>query len=181
MVDDMPPASGQTAASERYDLLRAQIRHSLESTSDPLRRLQLTCDHLLDNLPQCQWAGYYIAEPFGAPFLLLGPYAGPATEHTRIAFGQGVCGQAASTLKTFVIDDVSSESNYLSCSPDVRSEIVVPIFFRGEFVGELDLDSHYPEGFKDNERQFLQWLADLVSEETQILRESMGTSGGSPQ
>jgi len=169
----------ETERAELYDLLREQISHALKSKADPLQRLQLTCDLLLDGISQCQWAGYYIADPLGAPMLLLGPSAGPATEHTRIAFGQGVCGQAASTLKTFVIDDVSSESNYLSCSPDVKSEIVVPVLSMGEFVGELDLDSHYPGGFGDSEKNFLQWLALIVSEDARMVRESMCTAGAS--
>lgn len=74
--------------------------------------------------------------------LELGPYVGEATDHTRIPFGKGICGQAADTLKTFVVQDVNKANNYLACSIHVKSEIVVPILKGEQFVGELDIDSH---------------------------------------
>jgi L-methionine (R)-S-oxide reductase len=67
---------------------------------------------------------------------------GEPTDHTRIPYGTGICGQAAETLETFVVQDVSQADNYLACSVDVKSEIVVPIMKGDTFVGELDIDSH---------------------------------------
>jgi GAF domain-containing protein len=55
--------------------------------------------------------------------LVLGPYVGEPTDHTRIAFGQGICGQAAEREETFVIQDVSREDNYLSCSIAVKATL----------------------------------------------------------
>ena len=63
----------------------------------------------------------------GEPLLDLGPFSGEATEHRLIPFGKGICGQAAESRETFIVDDVSAASNYLACSLKVQSEIVVPV------------------------------------------------------
>lgn len=88
------------------------------------------------------WTGFYLVSPEEKDMLILGPYVGEPTDHIRIPFGKGICGQAAQTLDTFVVQDVNKEDNYLACSLDVQSEIVVPIMKDNQFVGELDIDSH---------------------------------------
>ena len=88
------------------------------------------------------WVGFYLVDETAAHQLVLGPFVGDLTDHVEIAFGQGVCGQAAEIGQTFVVQDVMAETNYLSCSDSVKSEIVVPIFKDGHLVGELDIDSH---------------------------------------
>jgi len=65
---------------------------------------------------------------------------------------------------TFVVQDVSKETNYLSCSPEVKSEIVVPIFKNGKIIGELDIDSHILSPFTDDDKAFLTKLSEMVSE-----------------
>lgn len=94
---------------------------------------------------------------------MLGPYVGAATDHTRISFGQGICGQAAEREEAFVIQDVSRESNYLACSLTVKSEIVVPVFKEGVVVGELDIDSHVLSPFSATDWQQLVRLCELLS------------------
>ncbi len=125
--------------------------------------LQRVCDYLVLNIDNCDWAGYYLVDPMKDDELFLGPYSGESTEHSRIGFGEGICGQAASTEKTFLIHDVGIESNYLSCSPDVKSEIVVPIFHNRTLIGEIDLDSHKRSGFSDDDTILLEWLAGMTS------------------
>ena len=96
---------------------------------------------------------------FGLPGVLLGPFVGAPTEHVRIPFGKGICGQAAAVRETVIIQDVSKVSNYLSCAPDVRSEIVVPIFdAEGLIAGELDIDSHELAPFSFHDREFLEYI-----------------------
>jgi GAF domain-containing protein len=119
------------------------------------------CWLLNSKFPTYNWVGFYIAT--GDRQLALGPYVGEATEHTRIPYGRGICGQAAERRKTFIVDDVSKESNYLACSMYVRSEIVVPIFSRGEIAGELDIDSHTPKAFSDEDRAFLEKICEALS------------------
>jgi GAF domain-containing protein len=150
--------------------LRSGLSLLLESEGDAVSLLQQVCDYLYENIENCDWAGYYIVDPSCEEELFLGPYAGEPTEHTRIGFGEGICGQAAATGKTFSIADVKTESNYLSCSPQVRSEIVVPVFHNRTMIGEIDLDSHVHDGFSEDDRSLLEWLAGLTSELAEQVR-----------
>jgi L-methionine (R)-S-oxide reductase len=94
--------------------------------------------------------------------LQLGQFVGSMTPHTRIRLNQGICGAAASTGKTVVVDDVNLDPRYLACSIETKSEIVVPIFVRGEVVGELDIDSHFPAAFTAEDRVLVEHCAELV-------------------
>jgi GAF domain-containing protein len=96
--------------------------------------------------------------------LELGPFKGSMTPHTRIPLNQGICGAAASTGKTVVVDDVNSDPRYLACSTETKSEIVVPIFVRGEVKGELDIDSHFPAAFGIDDRAMCEHAAKLVGQ-----------------
>lgn len=105
-------------------------------------KLQAICRLLDERVDVFNWTGFYLTASDEERMLELGPYVGEETDHTRIPFGSGICGQAAETLDTFVVQDVSKAYNYLACSLDVKSEIVVPIMKENNFVGELDIDSH---------------------------------------
>ena len=94
--------------------------------------------------------------------LVLGPYAGEPTDHTRIPFGQGICGQVAESLQNFVVQDVNQETNYLSCSIHVKAEIVLPILKDGAFIAQLDIDSHILNPFTDEDLQFLEDVCRMV-------------------
>jgi len=109
------------------------------------------------------WVGFYLLEP-GAdpPMLVLGHYQGAMTPHTRIPLNMGICGAAASSGKTVVVDDVKKDVRYLACSLETKSEIVVPIFVRGEVRGELDIDSHFLAAFADEDRELIEYCAQLV-------------------
>lgn len=106
------------------------------------QKLKEICTLLDREIDPFDWTGFYLTDPNEDRMLILGPYVGEETDHTRIAYGTGICGQAAETLDTFVVQDVSKAGNYLACSLYVKSEIVVPIMKEGEFMGELDIDSH---------------------------------------
>jgi len=110
------------------------------------------------------WVGFYMIERAdGAePMLVLGPYIGAPTTHTRIPLNQGICGAAASSGNTLIVDDVASDPRYLACSIETRSEIVVPVRVRGEIVGELDIDSHTPAAFSSEDRSLCELSAALV-------------------
>lgn len=111
--------------------------------------------HLKETVAHYDWVGFYILNP-EEKVLELGPFAGKPTEHTRIAVGKGVCGQVAELGETMIVQDVSKIDNYISCSLDVQSEIVVPILKNGVFVAELDIDSHSPAPFTDTDKQNLE-------------------------
>ena len=128
-------------------------------------KLKALCYVLRHNVPHYEWVGFYLVDPDAPRELVLGPYEGAPTDHSRIPFGKGVCGQVAEKKETIIIQDVSQEENYLSCSLHVKSEIVVPILKEGTFVGELDIDSNELSPFTSWDRTFLERtcasLADL--------------------
>jgi len=109
------------------------------------------------------WIGFYMMEA-GAqpPMLVLGPFQGAMTPHTRIPLHEGICGAAASTGKTVVVDDVTKDPRYLACSLETKSEIVAPIFARGKVVGELDIDSHFPAAFTREDQEFVEHCAAVI-------------------
>ncbi len=107
------------------------------------------------------WVGFYLLEK-SEPILVLGAFEGAMTPHTRIPLNQGICGAAASSGKTVVVDDVSADPRYLACSIETKSEIVVPVFASGKVVGELDIDSHFPAAFTAEDRQLVEHCAAVV-------------------
>ena len=150
------------AAPDWGDLLE-QIRTTAESGGDRDVKLSEICRVLKDNIPYYNWVGFYIVDPVNPRELVLGPYAGARTEHVRIAFGKGICGQVAESKETRVVQDVNLEDNYLSCSVDVKSEIVVPVLSKGNFVAELDIDSHKTAPFTGDDIEFLEKVCEIVS------------------
>lgn len=123
---------------------------------------------LQEYLPKYNWVGFYMIErsklPGVDPMLVLGPFVGAETPHKRIPLNQGICGAAASSGETIVVDDVHSDPRYLACSIDTRSEIVVPVYVREEVVGELDIDSHTRAAFTAEDRQICEHCARLVGQ-----------------
>jgi L-methionine (R)-S-oxide reductase len=126
-----------------------------EALEEVARLLRRDVDHY-------DWVGFYSGDN-KEEVLSLGPFSGEPTEHTNIDYGEGVCGQAADSLDTFTVQDVESEDNYLSCSPEVKSEIVVPVFDGDEFVGEIDIDSHELDAFGPEDQDFLEDLAQRLA------------------
>ena len=123
--------------------------------------LQGVVDALQERVEHYSWVGIYLVE---GDDLVLGPWQGPqATEHVRIPVGQGVCGAAAATGRTEVVDDVNADPRYLACFPSTRSEIVVPIAHEGRIVGEIDIDSDRPAAFGEEDRAFLERIALQIS------------------
>jgi L-methionine (R)-S-oxide reductase len=136
--------------------LLPEIEHVAASGS-----LQEVVDLLHDRVEHYSWVGVYLVE---GDDLVLGPWKGPeATEHVRIPVGQGVCGAAAASGKTEVVDDVNADPRYLACFPSTRSEIVVPISREGRVVGEIDIDSDQPAAFGDADREFLERVAESIA------------------
>jgi putative methionine-R-sulfoxide reductase with GAF domain len=130
-----------------------------ESEADEV--LRKTVDVLHDRIDHYSWVGIYLVE---GDDLVLGPWKGPeATEHARIPIGQGICGAAAASGRTEIVDDVAADERYLACFPSTRSEIVVPISYEGRVVGEIDIDSDQPAAFGPDDRTFLERVAVLIS------------------
>jgi L-methionine (R)-S-oxide reductase len=117
---------------------------------------------LHEKLTRYNWVGFYMLERKGGDTLVLGSFNGTMTPHTRIPLNQGICGAAASSGKTIIVDDVNSDSRYLACSLETKSEIVVPVFVHGIVVGELDIDSHFLAAFGPDDRKLCEHAATIL-------------------
>ncbi len=120
-------------------------------------RLQQLCEFLKARVPYYNWVGFYFRNGEREE-LKLGPYAGAPTEHDIIPFGKGICGQVAVSNENFVVPDVSAQDNYIACSINVRSEIVVPLFVDGKNIGQIDIDSETPDPFSAEDERFLEFV-----------------------
>ena len=143
----------------------------VRKAADRLSSEARSADQLMENISlllnkqmlKYNWVGFYMLEAGASPpTLVLGRYQGAMTVHTRIGLNQGICGAAAASGKTVVVDDVKKDPRYLACSLETKSEIVVPIFVHGKVAGELDIDSHFLAAFGDEDRELVEYCAQLV-------------------
>ena len=149
--------------SDKTEAVRQEVDR-LNSEAGTADRLMEGITVLLNKeMLKYNWVGFYMLER-GAnpPMLILGHYQGAMTPHTRIPLNQGICGAAAASGKTVVVDDVKTDPRYLACSLETKSEIVVPVFVRGHVAGELDIDSHFLAAFGDEDRELVEYCAQLV-------------------
>lgn len=143
-------------------------RHVLESVerlvareSEPDEIVREAVELLHDRFDDYSWVGIYFVE---GRELLLGPWKGPqATEHVRIPIGQGICGAAAVSGRTEIVDDVAADERYLACFLSTRSEIVVPVVDDGLVVAEIDIDSDQPHAFSAADQEFLERVATVIA------------------
>lgn len=110
------------------------------------------------------WVGVYLLNA-EANELWLHNYVGSPTEHAKIPVGTGVCGRAVAEKSNLNVPDVSKEENYLACSPDVQSEMVVLIRAGDDIYGQIDIDSEEAAAFTDDDDLLLQSVADKLAEQ----------------
>lgn len=116
-----------------------------------------------DNVPHYKWIGvYWLSDGV----LVLGPYVGAATDHTAIPVGKGVCGTAVAEDRNIIVQDVRAVENYLACSIETRSEIVVLIrdSLTREILGQVDVDGHTVGAFDKSDEAFLMDIAAFITE-----------------
>jgi L-methionine (R)-S-oxide reductase len=150
-----------------HQKLAEEINTLAGGASDVEELMSAIVARLRARLPHFNWVGFYMIEkgqPGEDPMLVLGPYVGAETPHKRIPLNQGICGAAALSGQTVVVDDVNADPRYLACSLETKSEIVAPVFVRGKAAGELDIDSHAPAAFTDGDRKLVEHCAALVGE-----------------
>ncbi len=149
-------------ASLKPQEIKATVDHLVATATSIEQVLKGVVEVLHTNLLKYNWVGFYMLEKNGN-MLALGPFLGAMTPHTRIPLNEGICGAAASTGKTVVVDDVASDPRYLACSIETKSEIVAPVFVNGKVVGELDVDSHFAAAFAGQEdRDLVEYCAVAV-------------------
>jgi GAF domain-containing protein len=151
------------AVAARIEEVRSEIAEAAERAASAHDLMRAMVKILHTRMLKYNWVGFYMLEP-GAqpPVLVLGAFEGAMTPHTRIPLNQGICGAAASSGKTVVVDDVNKDPRYLACSLETKSEIVVPVFVHGKVVGELDIDSHFPAAFTSEHQALVQHCAELI-------------------
>ncbi len=153
----------RTEKKELFAMLMDRVSEIMAGPGDTAEKMAQVCRLLKCEVYYYDWVGFYLVNPEKERELVLGPFVGESTDHVNIHFGEGICGQSAETKKIFVVQNVCEVTNYLSCSPKVQSEIVVPILRGGDFIGEIDIDSHVLEPFSAEDEEFLVDIAELFA------------------
>jgi L-methionine (R)-S-oxide reductase len=143
-----------------YESVERQVGQALNGTTDRVAAMTRTVE-ILKGIPHYSWVGIY---QLSGDELVLGPFLGKPSPHTRIPLGRGICGAAASSRTTIIVDDVNSDPRYLACSLETQSEIVVPVMRGREVLAEIDIDSDTPAAFGHPDRQMLEAVAVLLAE-----------------
>jgi GAF domain-containing protein len=138
----------------------AAVVERLKQSQSRGRELRREAMLLLNQLSSYSWSGVYVLD---GDTLELDEFVGAPTEHTRIPVGRGVCGTAVAEARNQIIDDVNSLDNYLSCSTDTRSEIVVLIKRGEKIVGQIDVDGHATGAFDLSDEEMLDDVAEILA------------------
>jgi L-methionine (R)-S-oxide reductase len=142
-----------------HDVLE-KVRAAIDRDRTPDRAMESAVHVLKQEVPHYTWVGVYRLD---GNELVLGPFRGKPSPHTRIPLGRGICGAAAAEKSTIVVDDVNADPRYLACSLETRSEIVVPIMAGPDVLGEIDIDSDAPAAFGAADRDLLEKVAALLA------------------
>lgn len=127
--------------AERYAEVEAEILAVLDGEPDRIARMATVGSMLADAFDAFFWTGFYVVDPMRESELVVGPYQG-TLGCLRIAFGRGVCGTAAATGRTQVVEDVNAFPGHIACDSRSASEIVVPVFDAGgALIAVLDVDA----------------------------------------
>lgn len=145
---------------ELYSYIHEQLKLICEETSDETAVLANASALLMLELSEVNWTGFYLLKNGK---LILGPFQGkPAV--AEIEIGKGVCGTAAQTRATQIVEDVHTCCNHIACDFATNSEIVVPIFANGELYGVIDIDSPVNSRFDNEDAKWLEEAATILSD-----------------
>ena len=144
----------------------ASVRAAVLAETDRHRAMERALAILKQDMPTYTWVGIYLLEN---DELVLGPFLGKPSPHTRIPLGRGICGAAATGKATIVVDDVHADPRYLACSIETNSEIVVPIMSGDRVLGEIDIDSDRRAAFGPDDRRLLEAVAALLAPKLEAL------------
>lgn len=147
---------------EHQELL-AEFQQFAKTASNATSVMEYICQRLHEKKARYNWVGFYLIDAVDPGILVVGPYVGSFTPNARIPLSSGLCGAAASSGQTVVVDDVRKDPRYLAGSSLVISEIVIPIFVNNKLAGELDIESYFPGTFTKAERDFAEACAKIAS------------------
>jgi len=142
---------------ERYRLLFEQIKTLTEGETDTIANMANTAAMIHTSMG-FWWTGFYIVRGNN---LVLGPFQGPVA-CTRIPYGKGVCGSAWKAGESIIVPDVEEFPGHIACSSASKSEIVLPLFRKGEITAVLDIDSAELNTFDETDRIWLEKIISLV-------------------
>jgi L-methionine (R)-S-oxide reductase len=164
----------------QHQALLEEFSAYAQSAPDAKALMTHISQRLHDRLARYNWVGFYLADEAEPEVLVVGPYVGSFSPNERIPFDRGLCGAAARTRKTVVVNDVAGDTRYLSGSEIVKANLVVPILVKNEVAAELDIESYFAGTFTSAEQAFAEAVASLVA----TFLEKQGRSGkaaGAPQ
>ncbi|MFN3582553.1 GAF domain-containing protein [Phenylobacterium sp.] len=151
-----------SAKAERYAAVAQEIAAVLEGEPNLTARMATVASMLAASFDHYFWTGFYVVDPAKGDELVVGPYQG-TLGCLRIAFGRGVCGTAAATGKTQVVEDVHAFPGHIACDSRSASEIVVPVFDgEGRLIAVLDVDSEEKAAFDETDRTWLETILEQV-------------------
>lgn len=149
------------SVEEKYKLLVKQLKHLLSKEDNVLSNLSNLTAALKDTFEKISWVGLYL---FDGSKLYLGPFQGKVA-CTHIQIGKGVCGTSAKEQETIIVPDIDKFPGHIVCDSGSKSEIVVPIFKKGELFGVLDIDSYQYSAFDNTDGVFLEEICNFLSTE----------------
>ena len=144
------------AKAQRYAAVAEEIAAVLAGEPNLVARMATVASMMATTFPQYFWTGFYVVDPEKPDELVVGPYQG-TLGCLRIAFGRGVCGAAARSRQTQVVEDVNAFPGHIACDSRSVSEIVVPVVdAQGHLIAVFDVDSDQPAAFDAVDAEWLE-------------------------
>jgi GAF domain-containing protein len=146
----------------QYDELLKEFEVNGRSAHGAKALMEHVAQRLHEAMTRYNWVGFYLMDSSSHDALVLGPYRGSFMPTLRIPLDKGLCGAAATSGKTVVVNNVKADSRYLG-SDLVKANIVVPIFTKKRVTAELCIESYFADTFNLPEQQFIESCAALVA------------------
>ena len=162
MAETFAPHRLSADKAARYAEVAAEIASVLDGEPDRVARMATVASMLKHTFDYYFWAGFYVVDPGKPEELVVGPYQG-TLGCLRIAFGRGVCGAAASSLKTQIVEDVHAFPGHIACDSRSLSEIVAPVLdAHGRLIAVFDVDAVELAAFDQTDAEGLERILKAV-------------------
>ncbi|WP_417446245.1 GAF domain-containing protein [Kangiella sp.] len=166
-LDESQIQEYQNDKPEYYRQLALQLDALLAEDSNWITNMAQMSAFIFQMLPDLNWSGFYLVNPEKSESLILGPYQGKVA-CVHIPFGRGVCGAAAATLETQLVEDVHQFEGHIACDAASQSEVVIPVVVDGDLKGVLDIDSPNTNRFDQQDADGLTLLLNTFIKQTQF-------------
>lgn len=145
----------------KHDILLNDFENYASTAKTTAELMQHISDRLHEELSRYNWVGFYLMEQPGFDALVVGPYAGSFQPTPRILLEKGLCGAAATTAESVVVNNVAKDPRYLG-SDMVKSNMITPILVKRRVVAEICIESYFVDTFTTDEQSFVESCAVLV-------------------